>query len=82
LWKILHEVHASHEQDKVDEKQPVSLECNLALIDEGLPDIVSSGADTLALDISIGLRQAQTESNDQNWWTSSEPEEWTPLKDR
>jgi hypothetical protein len=52
----------------------VSLESNLALLDKSLPDIISSGTNTLALDVSISLRQAQTKCNNQNWWTSTEPE--------
>lgn len=75
-----HEVHTSHEQDKVDQKKPVTLESNFALLDESLPDVVSGGTNTLALDVSISLRQAQTECNNQNWRTSSEPEEGPPLK--
>lgn len=80
MQNALHEVHASHEQDKVDQKKPVSLKSNLALLDESLSNVVSGGTNTLALDVSISLRQAQTECNNQNWWTSPEPEEGPPLK--
>ena len=74
MWSTLHEVHASHEQDKVDQKKPVSLESNLALLDESLPDVVSGRTNTLALDVSIRLRQAQTERNYQHGWAGAEPE--------
>ena len=80
MWITLHEVHASHEQDKVDQKKPVTLESDLALFDEGLANVVSSRANTLALDVGISLRQAQAECNDKNWRASSEPKEGSPLK--
>lgn len=74
MRNALHEIHTSHEQNKVDQKKPVALEGDLTLLDESFPNVVSSGTNTLALDIGISLRQAQTECNNQDWRTGSEPE--------
>ena len=74
MRNTLHEVHASHEQDKVDQKKPVALKSDLALLDESLANVVSSRTNALALDVSVSLRQAQTECDDQYWWAGSEPE--------
>jgi hypothetical protein len=78
MLNALHEVHASHEQYKVNQEKPVSLKSNFAFLDESLAYVVSSGTNTLALDVSISLEQAQTECDDKNWWTSPEPEKRTP----
>ena len=78
MWNTLHEVHASHEQDKVDQKKPVALKSDLALLDESLANVVSSRTNAFALDVSVSLRQAQTECNDKYWWASSEPVKRTP----
>jgi len=56
LTAVGHEVHASHQQDKVDQKKPMPLESNLAFLDESLANIIPSSPDTLTLDIRISLR--------------------------
>jgi hypothetical protein len=56
----------------------MALERYFAFFDEHLSGVGLFFADALALEIRICLRETQAEYDDQNWWTSAEPEQWTP----
>lgn len=51
------------------------LERDLALVDEGLTNVVFSLPDTLTLLVCLSLGQAETEEDDQDWRASTEPEQ-------
>jgi hypothetical protein len=78
LYMNSHEIHASHQQDKVDQKKPMPLESNLALLDESLPNIVTSSPNTLTLDIRVSLWQAQSKDDEEDRGTRAEPKERPP----
>ena len=73
-----HEVEPSHQEHKVNQEQPVLLESDLAFGDEcaGYASIRMSNG--ISLTVGLGLWQAETERNNQNWWASSEPEKRSP----
>ena len=73
-----HEVHASHQENEVDQQQPVSLESDFALFDKSFPDIIPSSPNSLALDIRIGLGQAESENDEEHWRARAKPEERSP----
>lgn len=52
-WGIL----TGHEQDEVDEKQPVAFQSHFALVDESLADVRVGGADFLTFDVGVRLTQ-------------------------
>jgi len=56
----------------------VLLKGDLAFGNESLANARASLANTLAFDEGIRLWETQTEDDDENWWGSSEPEEWSP----
>jgi len=77
-WKRLlgatdHEIETTHEKHHVDEQQPVALEGDFALGDEGLPDISTRLANTLTLDKGVCLWQTETKGDDEHWRTGAEP---------
>lgn len=78
LGTVTHEVESSHQDDEVDEKLPVVLEGDFTFSDESAGDVLSCFADTLALDESVGLREAETVDDDQDWRAGTEPEKRSP----
>lgn len=74
-----HEVEAGHEQDEIDQQQPVALKRDLALLEEGGGDTAADlSADGLALTERLGLGETQTEGDDEDGRASSEPVEGSP----
>lgn len=82
LATVAHEVEASHQQNQVREKHPVSSKRNLALENEGFrdtgPSSLSRSAHRLSLLVHIGLGQHETEDDDQYRGARAEPEKWSP----
>lgn len=74
-----HEVETGHEQDKVDQQQPVALKRDLTLGHEGCSDTTTHlGTRLLTTTESLRLGQTQTERDDQQRRASSEPVQRTP----
>lgn len=74
-----HKVESGHEQDEIDEQQPVPLEGDLALLKESRGDAATDlGTDGLALSESLGLGETQAEDDDEDGRASSEPVEGSP----
>ena len=73
-----HEVEAGHEEDKIAQHLPVVPKRYSSFRDECLADVAASGAYTLSLDEALGLRQAETEGNEEDRRASAEPEERAP----
>ena len=73
LTTMGHEVEAGHQQNEVDENEPMLFQGNLALCDESTRDIALpfSNRDSPAERLSLG--QAESENYDQDRWSSSEP---------
>ena len=69
----LHKIHARHQKNKIDQKEPMPLESNFAFLDESLPDIVTGRPNTLALDVRISLGQEQSKNDEQHRRCSAEP---------
>ena len=81
-----HEVEAGHEEDEVDEYQPMFFEGDFAFAEEGRADPTSSflpicpccPSNRSMLFINLRLGQQQSQSDDDNRRTGAEPEEWSP----
>ena len=69
-----HKVETSHEQDHVDQEEPMLLKSNPSFRNKSSRNIVSSFSDFLALRIHLSLWEHETENNEQNWRPSTEPE--------
>ena len=78
LAAVGHEVEAGHEEDHVDEQDPVLLERVLALLHEELGRVGLLFADPLALLVGLGLGQAEAEDNNEDRGAGAEPEEGSP----
>ena len=78
LAAVGHEVEAGHEEDHVDEQDPVLLERVFALLHEELGRIRLLFADSLALLVGLGLGQAEAEDDDEDGGPGAEPEEGSP----
>ena len=72
-----HKVETSHEQDHVDQEEPMLLKSNSSFRNKSPRNIVSSFSDFLAFLIYLSLRKHETENNKQNWRPSTEPEKLT-----
>jgi len=75
FWRTYHEVEAGHQEDEVDQQEPVALESHFAFREEGRGDILAGFADGFALAEDFGFREAETESDDEDWRAGAEPEE-------
>lgn len=73
-----HKIESSHQQDHVDQKQPVSLQRNTTLGDKCTGKTALLLADSLSCTEGIGFGQAKSEEDDENWRTSSKPEKGSP----
>lgn len=73
-----HEVESSHQEDEVNQQEPVPLQRNLALGDESACQTALLCSECLSGPESMGLGQAQPESNDQNWWARAKPVQRPP----
>lgn len=78
LGSVRHEVEAGHEENQVDELEPVALQCDLSFSDESLAKVSIGVSDSNTLVELSGLTEAETKGNDEDWWAGTEPEEWTP----
>lgn len=70
-----HEVKSSHQQNHVDKKQPMLLQCDLSFIHKHLCSIGSSFSNALALLIGLCFWKAETEDDDEDWRACTEPEQ-------
>ena len=70
-----HEVEPSHEKDHVDKKEPVLLQRHFAFLHEDFCGIGGGFSDPLALLVGLRFWEAETEDDDQDWWSSAKPEE-------
>lgn len=73
-----HEVEAGHEEDHINEKEPVSLNGSSAFLEECICDVLSCFADSLTFNERVSLREEESEDDQENWWPCSKPEEWAP----
>ena len=73
-----HEIETSHEQDQVDEQEPVLSQCNAGFGHEGACDTVTLFPERITFSIRFGFRQAQAEDDDQHWRACAKPEKWSP----
>lgn len=83
LAAVAHEVEAGHQQDQVDEQQPVLLERDLAFADEDGADRVFArvaGLRTEALALLVGFRlgQHQTRNDEEHGRACAEPVQRAP----
>ena len=78
---MAHEVEASHEQNQVDEEDPVFLERDLALFKEYIADIIRpirSSSKPLSFLECLGLRQHQASDDEDDRWAGGEPVKRAP----
>lgn len=73
-----HEVEASHEKNKVDQKEPMSLECDFSFGDEGSCDIALFTSNYCAFDVCVCFWEAESEDDDQDRRASSKPVKGAP----
>jgi hypothetical protein len=78
LAAVGHEIEAGHEENHVDEQDPVLLERVLAHLHEEFGRVGLLFADPLALLIGLGLGQAEAEYDDEDGGAGAEPEEGSP----
>jgi hypothetical protein len=70
-----HKIEASHEQNEVSQKNPVSLQSDFSFLNESLSDIRAIFANFLAFKEGLGFGKAETERNNEDWRTCAEPEQ-------
>lgn len=79
---MAHEVEASHQQDKVDEQQPVPPESHFALAQEGLgdaaPGFLSRSPHGLACLVDMCLGEHQAIQDDEDRRARAEPVQRSP----
>ena len=73
-----HKVEPSHEENEVDQQQPMLAQGHLALRDERPSDVPLCLAHGLSLAEGHRLGEGQSEQDDQHRGTRAEPEEWPP----
>ncbi len=78
LGAVGHEVESRHEEDEVDEQDPVAAERDFAFLDEGAGDAALGFAGGDAFAEGDGLGQEEAEDYDEDWGAGSEPEEGAP----
>ncbi|KAI6776829.1 hypothetical protein HG530_000774 [Fusarium avenaceum] len=78
---MTHEVEASHEKNEINEQQPMMLERDLSFFDEDLSLAVCIGCFSHALTLLVRfcLGKHETEDDEKHRWTSTEPEQRTPV---
>ena len=77
-----HEVKARHQEDQVDQKQPVACNGYFALFYEGLADIALTLARLDLAFIRLGLGEEESPDDEDDGWTGAEPEQRTPAMRR
>ena len=78
LTAMRHEVEAGHEQDEVDEEQPVPLQGDFALGEESVGDVPVGLPHRCAITVRFGFWKAKSEDDDQDGWAGAEPVQWSP----
>lgn len=78
LGAVGHEVEACHEEDEVDEEEPVSFQRYASFGEEGAGDASVRFPHSLPFSEGSCLWQAESENDDQHWWAGAEPVERTP----
>ena len=79
LATVRHEIEAGHDEDEVDQEDPVSFDGHFAFSEESTGD---AGAGTVpsgdAVAIGLGFREHEAEGDDEDGWAGAEPVEWSP----
>ena len=82
LRSVTHKVETGHEQNKIDEHHPVTLDGHFAFPEENAANIlaVRAGlfAETFTFEVGIGLGEEKTPDDPDNWWAGAEPVQRTP----
>ena len=78
MGAVGHEVKASHQEDEVEQEDPVLLKRNPAFGEESTCEVAAGLADGGSVSERSGLRQAETENDDQDGRASSEPVQRPP----
>lgn len=73
LRAVGHEVKARHQEDHVDEQDPVSLQGDLAFLDKGLADVLVDFSNAYSFVVGVRLAQTESEGDDQHWNSAAEP---------
>ena len=78
LGAVGHEIETSHQKDKVEQENPVLLKRNAAFGEESACKVTAGVADGDSVSECSGLRQTETEDDDQDGRTGSEPVQRAP----
>lgn len=78
LRAVRHEVEAGHEQDQVDENEPVTLQRDLSFLYEGFADAAVRATQLLVGDVGVGLGHEQPPDDEEGGRRGAEPVQRSP----